>query len=126
MRFVNCNGKRLQGLADRRSAEVALWRTGEPGTEADNPPSSFTRAEETPPVEAPKPAGAKLTAISAGAITTLAAVQTGAQQVQGMVAPQADKSPWLGKLLSLTAVLIVAAGVAILALHWLQSKAAKR
>jgi lysozyme len=50
MRFVYCGKLKLQGLVNRRTAEVALWSTAEPGSAPDDPSSGFTRAEPTPPV----------------------------------------------------------------------------
>lgn len=126
LRFVNAGGRRLEGLANRRSAEVALWRTGEPNTADEAPPSSFTRAEPTEPTPEPvKPMVQSKTAWTGGAIAAVGAVQAGAQQVQALVAPQAQHSEWLGQLLGLTAMLIVAGGVAILVFKWVESRRAK-
>lgn len=52
MKFVNAGGRKLQGLVNRRAAEVALWSTAEPGSDPDNPPSSMTRLMSTPPTPA--------------------------------------------------------------------------
>jgi lysozyme len=41
---------KLQGLVNRRAAEVVLWSTDEPGSLDEHPPSSVTREVWTPPV----------------------------------------------------------------------------
>ena len=51
-RFVYVGKTKLQGLVKRRAAEIALWSTEEPGSAPDAPPSSYTRAEATPPAAA--------------------------------------------------------------------------
>jgi lysozyme len=57
MKFVNARGRKLQGLVERRAAEVALWSRSEPGSAPDAPPSSVTRLAATPPTPTePKPA----------------------------------------------------------------------
>jgi lysozyme len=54
MRWVYCKGKKLQGLVNRRAAEVALWSTEEPGSVPDDPSSAVTRNADTPPLPAKK------------------------------------------------------------------------
>jgi lysozyme len=123
-RFVNAGGRRLQGLVNRRNAECALWDEGSPDEEL---PSSFTRSEPTPPTPEPvKPMAQSKTAWTGGAIAAVGAMQAGVQQVQALAAPQAQHSPWLGQLLGLTAMLIVAGGVAILVFKWFDKRNAKR
>jgi lysozyme len=57
MKFVNAKGQKVQGLVNRRAAEVVLWSTAEPGSTAENLPSSVTRSLVTPPTPAdPTPA----------------------------------------------------------------------
>jgi hypothetical protein len=46
--------------------------------------------------------------------------------VQAIAAPQAQHSSWVAQVLSLTAMLIVIGGVAILAFKWLDKRNAKR
>lgn len=90
-RFVNAGGKRLQGLANRRSAEIALWRQGEPGTVDENPPSSVTRLIDTPPtpgVETPARKNPGILATAGAAIMgTIAAAKDWLMQLVGMATP---------------------------------------
>lgn len=58
MKFVNAGGKKLQGLVNRRAAEVVLWSTAEPGSTSESLPSSITRSLMTPPTPA-EPTSAK-------------------------------------------------------------------
>jgi lysozyme len=53
IKFVNAKGVKIQGLVNRRADEVKLWSTDEPGSVPDTPPSSETRAADTPPTPAP-------------------------------------------------------------------------
>jgi lysozyme len=50
MRFVYAGGVKVQGLVNRRAAEVRLWSTAEPGSVPDTPSSAVTRAVDTPPL----------------------------------------------------------------------------
>lgn len=56
-KFVNVTRKdgtvvKLNGLVDRRNAEIGLWAVDEKGTEDVNPSSSVTRSMATPPTPA--------------------------------------------------------------------------
>lgn len=123
-RFVYASGRRLQGLANRRAAEVALWRTGEPGTEDENPPSSITRLAATPPIATEPPARKSATiwtVVSAPFLAALAFVQEHIKALVGWVtsivtpdsvnqgiaaiSPYAEKSHWVAGALQGLAVL---------------------
>lgn len=110
-RFINAGGARVQGLVNRRAEEFKLWHRDAP---ADDVPSTFTRGVGvTPPTsEAKKPLWQSKTLWTGGGVTA-AGLVNGAQTVQGIAAPQAYHNPWLGKLVALTAVLIVIGGVLI-------------
>lgn len=90
-RFVNAGGRRMQGLANRRSAEIALWRTGEPGTVDENPSSAVTRLMDTPPtpgVEAPARKNPGVLATAGAAIMgTVAAAKDWLMQLAGLATP---------------------------------------
>lgn len=111
-RFVNANGAKMQGLVNRRADEFVLFHQGDAATEAL--PSSVTRGVGvTPPTpETKKPLWKSKTLWTGGGVTA-AGIVNGAQTVQGIAAPQAYHNPWLGKLVALTAVLIVIGGIAI-------------
>lgn len=123
MRFVNGGGKKIQGLVNRRAAEVVLWSTHEPGSTPAEPPSSETRNMPTPPTPEPaKPLVQSKTLWTGGAVAAGGVVQ-GAQQLQALAAPQAANSEWIAKLAAFAAVLVVAGGVAIMVFKWLDQRA---
>lgn len=123
VRFVNAGGKKLAGLVRRRNAEVELWSLDEPGSMAEDLPSSSTRAMVTPPtpVAADKPVSQSKTFWSGAAIAATSAAG-GAQQVQALVAPQAQNSELVQNLLAASAFAIVALGIAIMVFKWLDSR----
>ena len=51
-KFVNYQGKKCQGLVNRRADEVKMWSTDEPGSIDASPPSHMTRTDITPPTPA--------------------------------------------------------------------------
>lgn len=122
-RFVNADGKRLQGLVNRRNAEAALW--DEHG-EADELPSSFTRAEPTPPTPEPTTPIAKSGTGLTGAAQLVGGVSAGALAVQQTVAPHAQSAEVLGKVVAALAVFMAICGVALLAIKWLEKRNAAR
>jgi lysozyme len=83
MKFVNAGGRKLQGLVNRRAAEVALFTTAEPGIGHETLPSSATRLMDTTPTPA-DPVAPKKSATIWAAIT----------------APVMAFLAWLGDLLS--------------------------
>ncbi len=120
-RFINAGGARVQGLVNRRAEEFKLWHSDAP---EDDLPSNFTRGVGvTPPTpEAKKPLWKSKTLWTGGGVAGAGLVQ-GAQTVQGIVAPQAYHSPWLMKLVGLTAILIVIGGVLIVLFKALEQRA---
>lgn len=123
MKFVNAGGRKIQGLVNRRAAEVVLWSEGDPETHDEAaPPSSVTRqVGMTPPTTMEKPAAASKT-FWTGATVAAGGVVTGAQQIQALAAPQAANSDLIGKLAGFAAVLIVAGGIAIMVFRWLDAR----
>jgi lysozyme len=62
IKFVNANGKKLQGLVNRRTDEIRLWSKDEPGSDDVHLTSATTRQIATPPTPAdPTPAGKSAT-----------------------------------------------------------------
>lgn len=138
MKFVNAGGKKLQGLVNRRAAEVAMWSTFEPGSLHETPPSSVTRIMETPPTPS-DPIPAKKSATIWATITApfLAAFAYLHDWIIGAflavkdwitpdtvnhgiaaITPYADKSPWVANALQGLAV----AGAALAAILVLRKK----
>jgi lysozyme len=123
MRFVYCKGKKVQGLVNRRAAEVQLWSTEEPGSIPDQPSSAVTRAADTPPL----PAQPALSTghVIAGCVAAAGGVAEGAKQVTQIIQPYADKSDLVQHALSYAATAGAAAAVAVAFLMWLQHRQAK-
>jgi len=126
MRFVYVGKTKVQGLVNRRAAEVALWSAGEPGSVDEDPPSSTTRMEITPPASTdPQPLmrnGGFVSTASAGVAT--AAVAVG--EVSRAVSPYAQQSPMVGRAvatLALVAAVLAALGVLFV---WLKTREARR
>jgi lysozyme len=118
-RFVYAGGRKLKGLINRRNAEIALWHED---AEDVTPPSSFTRAEETPP--APEPARA-LSNTSTAAKATMGGgggVAVAAAQIKDVVEPHSYTSSILTWVLIACTFVIVGAG---LWQWWIAHKQAK-
>lgn len=126
MRFVYIGKTRSPGLATRRAAEVALWSSGEAGAAGDAPPSSYTRAEATPPaVGFTRPVLLSRTAVT-GAAQLVGGISAGALAVQQTVAPYAEQAAVLGKLTTSLALFMAGCGVLLLAIKWLEHREAKQ
>jgi lysozyme len=114
----------LPGLTNRRAAEVALWNTPDlmtavsiatlPGTIL--PPSSETRAAETPPTELPsKPlGGASLATKAVGLVTATGAAAT---QINQLVSPHSDIELYAKVSAVLIGVIIVCGVIALFISH---------
>lgn len=123
IRFVNAGGKKVQGLVNRRTKEIALWSTGEPGSVPDQPSSATTRTAETPPTPADQPKkGGVITAI----VGVLASVPVAADSVVKAVAPWMAHSDLVTKGVAIVASVAAGALVLRLALDWLQHERAKQ
>ena len=133
MRFVNAGGKKLAGLVNRRADEVKLWSTDEPGSVPDSPPSSVTRAVDTPPTDAAvKPLSKSKSWIGSLTAATLASASAIAPQVKdgvdhatSAIAPYVGQSEILQGISSHLALIAAAAAVAVPALLWLKNREAK-
>lgn len=104
IKFVNANGKKLQGLVNRRTDEIRVWSTDEPGSDDVHLTSATTRQIATPPTPAdPTPAHKSATiwlAITGFFATALkwigdllAQVPEFAHTAINAINPFADKSP---------------------------------
>lgn len=121
-KFVNAGGKKLNGLVDRRNAEIGLWAVSEPGTVDSAPPSSVTRANPTPPT-ASAPGRSK--ALIIGAAGTVAGAGPLIDQVTHAIAPYAQHSHYVEKMLGVLAALAAGcAGIGIFYV-WLQARNAR-
>lgn len=126
MRFVNWDGKKSEGLVKRRTAEVRLWSTGEPGThdEPEAPPSSVTRTEPTPPTPVDPTPPAKSATIVTSVAGAAAAAPVVINQVSQAIQPYADYSETVKKILAgLALVAALCAGTGILLMYLSKRKA---
>ena len=149
-RFIYAGGRRLQGLVNRRAAEVALWNTPDvqaalaviratpasysQGPIADNtamasineqyPSSGFTRTQATPPAPIIKPlAGPSLVTKIVGGVSAAGA---GATQLHGLVLPHVAESHIFAQVaVGLTGVIIVASAVGLFISHHQSAEAKK-
>lgn len=124
MRFVYAGGKKLQGLVNRRAAEVALWSTGEPGTVDETPPSSVTRVVATPPTPMTKPLVQSKSFLTTAA-TAAAAAPVAVKQVSDAIAPYAGQSETVAKVVAMLATVTAVLAVAALAFQWFKQRTAK-
>lgn len=131
LRFVYAGGQKLSGLERRRRAEADLWGTpaGVISTEPEQPlPSSGALREmPTPPAPAAdaKPLVQSKT-VWAGAATAATGAIEVVKQVQTTVGEQQANSPLLQGIFGNLAVVVVALGVAVIVIRWLDERAKRR
>jgi GH24 family phage-related lysozyme (muramidase) len=126
--YVNAGSppKRIQGLVNRRAEEAKLWSLGAPNTVAEKLPSSFTRAEETPPTPSePKPA-AKSAVIITAVSGAVASAPPAINQAMMAVQPYAQHSEWMQRTLGVLATIGGALAILGLVLLFLKHKAARQ
>jgi lysozyme len=117
-RFVNAGGRPVQGLVNRRAAEVALWRADV--TDEPAPPSRMTREGPTPPtpLDSKPLATSKSFMATAAASVTAAGVAVG--EVSRAVSPYAGQSELVGRAVSALAVVAALLAVTALFFVWLK------
>lgn len=122
MKFVNAGGRKLKGLVNRRTAEVRVWSTDEPGSADEDPPSSETRFAVTPPTPAePRPPQKQATFLTtAGA--AVGSVSTGAIVVKDQLEPLQGASETLDRIYILVAVIAALLALAATLFVWLKSR----
>lgn len=120
IKFVNAGGQKVQGLVNRRTDEIKLWSTDEPGSVAVSMPSSDTRVMPTPPTPTdPTPPGKSATIIG-GALAVCGTVPTAAKTVIDAVSPYQEFAPLVGKMIAVAGVAGAVAAVVVLVLNWLK------
>lgn len=111
---------KLNGLVDRRNAEIGLWAVQEKGTQDQNPPSSVTRAIATPPTPADPVPMKKSKALIVGAVGAAAGAGPMVNQVSQAIQPYASQSHYVQQMLGILATVGAAcAGLAIFFI-WIQ------
>lgn len=123
-RFVNAGGKKLQGLVNRRAAETALWSTAEPGSRDMTPPSSVTRAIDTPPTPERQPSAKPEIATQIG--QGVAGTAIAATAIKDQLEPAALYSDKVAGIVAFLAILVALMGVVGLVLAWRRKRAAKQ
>lgn len=121
-RFVYAGGQKLQGLVNRRNAEIALWSTADPGSTSVELSSGVTRTIETPPAPTP-PKPFSVASITTKVVSVTAAVGATATQVNSIVQPHASEVPMLAKIAAGLTMVVVACGVIALLISHQQQKA---
>lgn len=125
MKFVNAGGKKLQGLVNRRAAEVMLWSTQEPGSAPEDLPSSVTRVVETPPTPADPNPPTKSKPVIAAAATVITTGAAAVDPVMKAVQPYAAFSPTVSQILAGLAIFAaICAGVSAF-LVWRHNRKAR-
>lgn len=121
-RFGIVGKAKVRGLVNRRAAEVALWSEGEPGSVDEDPPSSLTRAETTPPARLePRALMASRSFVStASAGVATAAVAIG--EVTQAISPFAQQSALVGRAVAMLALLAAALAAAGVLFVWLKRR----
>jgi len=93
---------KLNGLVDRRNAEIGLWAVREPGTVDRIVPSSVTRLNPAPPTPA---APGRSKALIIGTAGAIAGAGPTIDQVSHVIAPYAQRSHYVEGVLGILAVL---------------------
>lgn len=126
IKFVNANGRKIQGLVNRRTAEIKLWSTDEPGSTDEPMTIAASRAADTPPTATdpvpPQKSATIITAITAAATGVPVAIS----QVTAAVAPYQDKSEIVQKIVATLATLGAIAAIVVLVLTWLTKRQQRR
>lgn len=126
MKFVYNDGKKMQGLVNRRTAEIRVWSTEEPGSVPDNPSSAVTRATPTPPAPTDPVAPQKSATLITGALGVATTVPVAAKSVSEAIEPYKDASPIVGQMFAMIATIAAVAMILVLALTWLKKREARR
>jgi lysozyme len=124
-KFVNAGGKKLNGLVDRRNAEIGLWAVNEPGTTQVAIPSSVTRCSPTPPTPADPVPPSKSKGLLLGAAGAVAGAGPMFNQAQHAIEPYTSQSNYIQKLYGFLAILAAGCALAGLFYFWLQKRNAR-
>jgi lysozyme len=129
MKFVNgkVNGvtQKIQGLVNRRAAEVALWATEEPGISVVEQSSSVTRVGITPPTPSDPVSAGKSKALVVGAVGAVAGAGPMVNQVVQAIQPYANQSDYVQKMLGILATVAAACAAIGLIYMWIQKRNAR-
>lgn len=122
IQFVRAAGKKMQGLVNRRTDEIRVWSTEEPGSQRETLPSSVTRSTPTPPVPSDPTPPAKSATLLTGALGIASTVPVATKQVMDTVEPYSYSSPLAGHILAGLATIGALAAVIVFVLSWLKKR----
>lgn len=125
IRFVYAGGQKVQGLVNRRTDEVRLWSTEEPGSTEEVMPSSTTRVMETPPAPMEKPLATSKSFITTVA-TVAATAPVAAKQVLDAATPFASQSETVARVVAALATIAAFLAIAAVVFQWLKHKGAQK
>jgi lysozyme len=122
LKFVNNDGRRMQGLVNRRLEEIRVWHAADPATVQQDPPSAVTRSTQTPPTVADPVPPAKSATLISGGIAAATTTTVAVQQLSAQVAPFALNSELVGKIVGALAVIGAIAVTVTFILTWLKKR----
>lgn len=125
IRFVYAGGNKVQGLVNRRTDEIRLWSTEEPGSVAEQLPSQLTRDWETPPAPMEKPLGSSKSFVTTIATAT-AAAPVAVKQVMDAAAPYASQSDVAARIVAALATIAAFLAIAAVVFQWMKHKGAQK
>jgi lysozyme len=126
-KFVNAGGRKVMGLVKRRADEQVLWSTDEPGSTQEVVPSTVTRgAGITPPTPADPTPTAKSPPVVLGLLGAAASAGPMVDQARGVIAPYAQHSETVERMLGLLATAGAVLAVIGLVLMWMKHREARR
>lgn len=125
MKFVNVGGRMAPGLVNRRAEECKLWGGHGPGSGPGAPPSSVTRAIDTPPTPGDPTPPHRSAAVLTAATGAVATVPVAVKAVTDAIAPYRDASPMVAQAAAWLAAVAALAAAAAVVLAWLKAKAAR-
>jgi len=124
-KFVNAGGKKLNGLVDRRNAEIGLWAVAEPGTVDQHIPSSVTRCNPTPPTPSDPVSMGKSKALIISGAGAIAGAGPMVNQVTQAIQPYAGHSDYVQKVLGILATVAAVCAAIGLFYIWMQKRNAR-
>ena len=121
---------KISGLVNRRTDEVKLWSTDEPGSVVAAPSSAVTRNYATPAAPSdPKPRGGIGPAIATAATAAAAAAPQAGQAIKSVsdaISPYAESSDRIKGILSVLALIAAGLAVLTLVLVWIRNQSVSR
>lgn len=113
---------KVEGLVNRRTAEIRIWSTNEPGSVPEPARSSITRDVATPPVPVdPTPLHKKPTVVATVGAAVAAAPST-ISKISDTISPWAAHSSYVSHLIGWLALVGAILAVAAMGFLWLKNR----